>query len=78
MRLRDEILANDAAKWLAGKNASSELVEQIQGLSPQDPRDPERKVPRHRRGESIMRDAQAGSGKSGGCSPSVKSGANRS
>ncbi|WP_448812113.1 ATP-binding protein [Agromyces bauzanensis] len=58
MRLQDENLARDAAKWLAGEKASDELVEDIQSLSPPDPRDPNRRVPLHRRGESIMRDSQ--------------------
>jgi AAA-like domain len=58
MRLQDEKLAKDAAVWLAGEKAGAELIEDIQSLSPPDPRDPSRRVPLHRRGESLMRDSQ--------------------
>lgn len=58
MRLQDEQLARDAATWLAGEKAGADLVEDIQSLSPPDPRDPNRRVPLHRRGECVMRDSQ--------------------
>lgn len=59
MRQTDELLATRAIEW-AGLPVTAERIKEVAGLSPMGP---DGKVPLHRRGEGIMRDARARYGK---------------